>query len=390
MPAAEAERRVHRPPWRAAGRTWLGRSWSVKILITGGAGFLGYHIADDLKNRHDPAGERLTYVLYDLVEPDLAEYPRDTVFEQGDIRDADRLRAVFEEHQPNAVVHAAAALPLWRKSDIISVNVDGTRNVLQASLEAGVERVVHISSTAVYGVPEHHPLYENDPLQGVGTYGETKIQAEELCRTWRHKGLTVAIVRPKTFIGTARLGVFQILYDWVESGCRIPVIGPGDNRYQLLEVSDLVEAIWLCLSRPSTEVNDVFNVGAKEFNTVRDDVGALCEYAGNGAMVMATNAKLVKAFLRFAEVLHLSPLYKWVYGTADTDSFVSTEKIEETLGWQPQFSNAQALVRSYQWYLEHKEEVKGATGVTHRVAWRQGILGVVKWFLCLGNGRRRG
>ena len=134
-------------------------------------------------------------------------------------------------------------------------------------------------------------------------------------------------------------------------------------------------------SGPADVANDVFNIGAGEFHTVREDVGELCAYANSGATVLPTNARLVKAFLRVAEILHLSPLYKWVYGTADTDSYVSTEKLESTLGWQPQHSNAQALIRSYQWYLDHKHELAGATGVTHRVAWKQGILGVVKKFL---------
>lgn len=347
----------------------------MKLLITGGSGFLGYHIANDLRDKG------VEFILFDLVPAELAEYPEGTVYEQGDIRDKDKLAEVFERHKPDMVVHGAAALPLWKREDIYSVNVDGTRNVLQACVDAGVQRMVQISSTAVYGVPEKHPLYETDPMVGVGPYGETKIAAEELCAGWRHKGLVVCIIRPKTFIGTARLGVFQILYDWVESGCRIPVIGPGTNRYQLLEVCDLVQAIWLGLSGPVEKVNDTFNVGAKNFRTVNEDVGALCDYAGNGARVMGTWAPGVKLFLRIAEILHLSPLYKWVYGTADTDSFVSTEKIEQELGWDPKYSNADALIRSYQWYLEHKAEIAGATGITHRVAWRQGILGVIKWLL---------
>jgi nucleoside-diphosphate-sugar epimerase len=346
----------------------------VKLLITGGAGFLGYHIANDLADRD------VQCVLYDLVRADLAEYPAGTVSEVGDVRDAKRLAEVFAAHRPDAVVHGAAALPLAPRREIFSVNVEGTRTVLQACVDAGVARLVQISSTAVYGVPDKHPLYETDPMIGVGPYGETKIEAEKLCAGWRHKGLVTCVIRPKTFIGTARLGVFQILYDWVESGCKIPVIGNGQNRYQLLEVSDLVEAIWLGLSGPAEQVNDVFNVGAAQFQTVNEDVGALCAYAGNGSRVMRTPARLVKGFLRVAELLHLSPLYKWVYGTADTDSFVSTEKIA-ALGWQPKYSNAEALIRSYQWYLEHKAEIAGATGITHRVAWRQGILGWVKKLL---------
>lgn len=344
----------------------------MKLLITGGAGFLGYHIANDLADRE------VTSILYDLVPAELDEYPPGTVAEVGDIRDRQRLAEVITATAPEVIIHGAAALPLWKKQDIISVNVDGTRNVLDAALAAGVQRVVQISSTAVYGVPEKHPLEETDPVEGVGTYGETKIAAERLCSEYRAKGLAVPVIRPKTFIGTGRLGVFQILYDWVESGCKIPVIGRGGNRYQLLEVTDLVEGIHLLATGPVEVANDVFNIGASSFGTVLEDVGALCAYAESGARVMGTPAGPVKAFLRGAELLHLSPLYKWVYGTADKDSYVSTAKLENALGWRAKYSNADALVRSYQWYLDHKAEIAGATGVTHRVAWRQGILGVVK------------
>ena len=112
-----------------------------------------------------------------------------------------------------------------------------------------------------------------------------------------------------------------------------------------------------------------------------EDVGALCEYAGSGERVMPTLPWVVKPILALAEALKLSPLYKWVYGTADTDSFVSVEKIKTALGWSARYSNSQALIRSYQWYLDHKQEIGHGTGITHRVAWNQGILRVFKQLL---------
>lgn len=344
----------------------------MRVLVTGGAGFLGYHLANALAAKGD------TCILYDIATADLSEYPEGTIAIVDDVRDVEAFDRALAEHKPDAIVHAAAALPLWKPQDIYSTNIDGTRNVLRLARKHGIERVTFVSSTAVYGVPEKHPLYETDPMIGVGPYGESKIAAEKACEKARSEGLCVPVVRPKTFIGTARLGVFQILYDWVENSVRIPVIGNGKNLYQLLEVDDLCAAIHLTLTGEREKVNDTFNVGAKEYRTVNEDVGALCTFADSGSCVMGTPAGLVKPLLRLAETLRLSPLYKWVYGTADKDSFVSTEKIESTLGWQPQYSNAQALIRSYEWYLEHKAEIAGATGITHRVAWRQGILGLVK------------
>ncbi|HRU25043.1 MAG TPA: NAD(P)-dependent oxidoreductase, partial [Candidatus Latescibacteria bacterium] len=84
--------------------------------------------------------------------------------------------------------------------------------------------------------------------------------------------------------------------------------------------------------------------------------------------------------LRFLEMLHLSPLYKWVYETAATDSFVSIEKAERVLGFSPRFSNKQALVRNFEWYLEHLSEFENVTGISHRAPWKQGILKLFKVF----------
>jgi len=345
----------------------------MKLLLTGAAGFLGYHICNRLADKYEQI------IAIDIADFVKDEYPENVVFVNADIRDKAKMQEVFS--QGDVVAHGAAALPLWKPADIVSTNLEGTRNVLEAAKANDIERVVLISSTAVYGVPEKHPIYEQDPMIGVGPYGESKIEAEKLCAEYRDKGMVVPIIRPKTFIGTGRLGVFQILYDWVESGKKIPIIGNGQNRYQLLEVEDLVDSIYLLLSEPVEKANDTFNVGAKRFGTVREDVGAMCDFAKSGARVMSTPSWMVKPALELFWALRISPLYKWVYGTADKDSFVSIEKIEQTFNWEPKYSNADALIRSYRWYLEHKDEIAGAEGITHRVAWKQGILGFIKKFM---------
>lgn len=347
----------------------------MKIVVTGGAGFLGYHISQKI----DQITDFKNCLFFDIALFEKNEFNRDIKCIFGDVRDKDQMNEMMKG--VDVVIHCAAALPLWKKKDIYETNIDGTRNVLESSFKNNVNRVIHISSTAVYGVPDVHPLYETHPRHGVGPYGESKVKAEEICEDYRKKGLPVCVLRPKSFIGTARLGVFQILYDWVESGVKIPIIGSGKNRYQLFEVEDLVNAILLSSTLPIESINDTFNVGAKEFKTVNEDVGAMCEYAGTGARVMSTPAGLIKPILRFFEILNVSPLYKWIYGTADTDSFVSIEKAEQKLGWVPKYSNSDALIRSYQWYLDNKHTIQQGTGVTHRIAWKQGILAFFKKFL---------
>lgn len=360
----------------------------MKVLITGGAGFFGLHMARRLlMDGHE-------VVLLDIADFDLSEYETlgeplpegwesKVSFRKGDVRDPKSVGEALDS--VDVVIHAAAALPLWHPRDIFTTNVDGTRVVLECAQKRGIERVVFISSTAVYGIPEKHPLYEDDPLDGVGAYGKSKIAAERICLQFRQRGMVVPIVRPKTFIGPGRLGVFQILFDWVERGKPIPVVGSGLNRYQLLDVEDLTEAVMRLLTLPASLVNDTFNIGAERFGTVREDVQALCDHAGTGAYVLPTPSSLVKATLRVLETLKLSPLYKWVYGTADKDSFVAIDRAKAKLGWSPRYSNAEALCRTYDWYLAHKEELQGRTGVTHRVAWSQGALRVVRDLLPSGK-----
>lgn len=346
-----------------------------RVLVTGGAGFLGYHLAQNLPRRG------VAFMAFnDIAEFFKDEYPPDSLMVNIDVRDPEKMRALIKDNRIDIIVHCAAALPLWPREEIMSTNIAGVRNTLEQARAGNVERVIFISSTAVYGVPEKHPLYETDPRVGVGAYGVSKIAGEDVCAEFRASGMCVPVIRPKTFIGTARLGVFQILYDWVDAGKRIPIIGKGNNLYQLLEVTDLIEAIWLAGSAPADVANDIFNVGAQRYEKVKIDVGALCDFAGNGARVMPTPAPLVKGALAVFEFMKISPLYKWVYGTADKDSFVSTEKIEKKLGWKATNSNQDALITSHKWYLEHKEELmhQGKTGVTHRVGWDQGILKLFK------------
>ncbi len=343
----------------------------MKYLITGGSGFLGINLTRYLLDK----GHEV--ICYDIADFDYPERDRIT-FIKADIRD----RAALDRAMPGVhiVVHTAAALPLYSKEDIYTTDVIGTRNVVEAAYQAGVERLIHISSTAVYGIPDHHPLYEDDPLHGVGPYGEAKIEAERICLEYRQKGMCIPIIRPKSFIGPERLGVFALLYDWARDGRSFPVLGNGKNRYQYLDVEDLCDAIYLCATLPRERVNDTFNIGAKEFGTVAEDFQAVLDYAGHGKKVKPFPAGPVILGLRILEALGLSPLYKWVYETVAKDSFVSIEKAERVLGFRPKYSNKDALLRNFQWYLDNYEKFAHQSGVSHRVPWKQGALAIIKRF----------
>jgi nucleoside-diphosphate-sugar epimerase len=340
-------------------------------LVTGGAGFLGINLVRYLLAR----GHRVTSL--DIADFTYPEKDRVTIL-TGDIRDKAAVDRAMQG--VDIVVHTAAALPLYSREDILSTDVDGLRNVLQSAYEHKVERMIHISSTAVYGIPDHHPLVENDRLQGVGPYGEAKVSAEQLCDEYRAKGMCVPVIRPKSFIGPERLGIFAIFYDFAKDGKRFPVLGSGRNRYQLLDVEDLCDAIYLTATLDRAIVNDTFNIGAKVFTTIKEDYQAVLDAAGFGKRMISLPAKPAVAILIVLEKLKLSPVYKWAYGTYTEDSFVSIDKAERVLGYKPRYSNKDALVRNYQWYIEHMHEFENQSGVSHRVPWKQGILKVAKLF----------
>jgi nucleoside-diphosphate-sugar epimerase len=340
----------------------------MRWAISGGAGFLGLHLARKL------VAEGYEVRTLDLAPLDDAELERSVEELRGDVRDPGAAARLVDG--ADVLVHAAAALPIQASRESIrSVNVEGAAVTLAAALEAGVGRTVLISSTAVYGIPKHHPLREDAPLVGVGHYGESKIEAERVARRAGRRGLEVVILRPKTFIGPERLGVFEILFDWIREGRRIPILGDGSNRYQLLAVEDLVEAT---VSAATAEVaGETFNIGATEFGTVRSDLEGLIARAGSGSRLRPVPARPAELALRGLELAHLSPLAEWHYRTAHRDSYVDVSKAQRELGYAPRLSNEQALCETYDWYLANREGLRAA-GVTHRVPWDQRALGVLK------------
>jgi len=341
----------------------------MKVFITGGSGFLGINLVRFLLKKN------YQITSFDIVDFDYPEKSKIMAL-KGDIRDYQDLKNSMKGAQ--IIVHCAAALPSYKDQDVYTTDVLGTRNVLKAAKANKINRVVHISSTAVYGIVDKNPSFEGDALVPVGAYGKAKILAEKECEKYRSKGLLIPILRPKTFIGPERLGIFSLLYDWASSGHGFPVIGNGKNRYQLLDVSDLCEAIHLAMTLPASNINDVFNIGAKEFTTMAEDYQAVLDRAGYGKKIRCLPAGPMIFVLRVLDRLHLSPIYRWVYETASKDSFVNIDKAQKVLGFKPKYSNIDAIIRNYDWYQTNIDQFRKQTGLSHRALWKQGIFSLIK------------
>jgi nucleoside-diphosphate-sugar epimerase len=330
---------------------------TTRWAISGGSGFLGLALARRLAA--DGAGVR-SLDRVPLDEPGLEAFV-------GDIRsgpDATRLC-----HGADVLVHAAAALPIRGPTrELRSVNVDGTAELLRAARKAGVRRIVVVSSAVVYGLLPA-PVSEDAEPQPIEPYGRSKLEAERMALA---EGAVV--LRPTAFVGPGRLGVFGILFRFVSEGRRVYTLGPGRNRYQLLDVDDLVEAILLAAERPVE--GETFNVGAAEPGTVRDELEALIRHAGTQSRVTPLPARPARATLATLDLLGLSPLSRWHYASADRDVVFDTSRARALLGWTPGYTNAEALARAYDSYVMVGE--RQSPGRSHREPWRERALTVVR------------
>ncbi|MEU3597254.1 NAD-dependent epimerase/dehydratase family protein [Streptomyces sp. NPDC006798] len=344
----------------------------LSVAVTGAAGMLGSHLVARLAaDGHEVTG----------IDLRPAEHtPPGARHLIADIRDGAALARAFAG--ADALVHCAAALPSYPDDQIRSITVDGTRTVLTAAERARIPRVTHISSTAVYGLPKQVPTPEEHPREPVDPYSRAKAAAEEVCEEFRARGMCLPVLRPKTFVGPGRMGLFSMLFEWADEKRNFPVLGRGDVRIQMFGMADLVDVVIRVLEAPPEIANDVYNVGAAEFGTIREDFQAVLDAAGHGKRVVSLPAGPALAVLRGLERSGLSPVYgRLLYKLLD-DSYVDISRARERLGFRPRQSNRDAVLRTYDWWrtLPPARATTGTGGRTSRDPWRQGALGLAKVF----------
>ncbi|MET8509458.1 NAD-dependent epimerase/dehydratase family protein [Streptomyces sp. NPDC004787] len=346
-------------------------------MVTGGAGMLGA----TLINRLLADGHHVHCV--DLRAPRTAH--EKLVHTVSDVRDAPVMKRVTAD--ADVVVHCAAALPSYPAETIRSVIVGGTETVLGAAEANAVPRVVHISSTAVYGLPKVVPTPEDHPREPVDTYSAAKAEAEEVAERFRGREMCLPILRPKTFLGPGRMGLFAMLFEWAEEGRNFPVLGRGDVRIQMFDVADLVDAVVTAMEAPAERADDTFNLGATEFGTLREDFQAVLDAAGHGRKVRSLPARPALAALSLLQRSGLSPVYGRLLHKLLDDSFVATDKAREALGFRPRYSNRDAILRTFDWWRAEQaararqttaRPARRSEGVTSVEPWRQGALSLAK------------
>jgi nucleoside-diphosphate-sugar epimerase len=339
-----------------------------RSLVTGGAGYFGRLLVDKLTQQGH------TVRVFDLNEVDDPGPELEAI--RGDIRDADAVRKACSGM--DLVFHNVAQVPLAKDRALFrSVNIDGTRILLSACLETGIRKVVHTSTSAVYGVPKQNPVNEQTPPTPMEAYGRAKLEGEALCAEFGRKGLDYSIIRPRTIMGHGRLGIFQILFEWIHEGRNVPVFNGGHNVYQFVHADDLADACILAGLRAGIAE---YNCGTDRFGTLRETLEALCRHAATGSKVTSLPMWPAVAGMKVASTLGLSPLgayHALMYGRS---LYFDSSKARNELGWRPKYSNQEMFVDSYEWYLRNRRAVLTAkSGASHhRSAVKQGLLSLVK------------
>ena len=337
-----------------------------RVLITGGSGYFGTVLAA----RAAADGDQVR--TFDLNPPDTAGPVVEYV--AGDVRDPQALRAACEG--VDVVLHNVAQVPLAKDRALFeSVNVVGTANLLVAARDAGVAKVVHTSSSAIFGIPEHNPVTEDTPGRPLEAYGRAKLEAEMLCREAADGGLDVTIMRPRTILGHGRLGIMAVLFEFVADGAPVFVLGGGDNRYQFVHAADLAEAGLRAAARDGPTV---YNIGALEFGSMRDTLEALVAEAGTGSRVRSLPVAPARVAMRALAGAGLVPFAPYHWLLYSESLWFDVTKACTELDWKPVHSNASALVESYEWFLEHRAEVDAMRGSHHQSPARLGALRLLK------------
>ena len=288
----------------------------MKILITGGAGFIASHLVDALvSNGHDVC------VVDNLSTGDICNVNKEAKFYEIDILDSMELKSIFEFEKPDLVSHHAAQtsvrLSEENPTNDVSTNVIGTLNILNLCLNYDVKKIVFPSTCAVYSEPSYLPMDEEHPIDPKSIYGLSKYTAENYIRFFSKSNvLKYTIVRYGNVFGPRQnplgeAGVVSIFTGQMLNGIQPVIFGDGNKTRDYVFVSDIVRANLNALDEISD--NQIFNLASgKEisdfeiFSSVRNNIGIDVE--PNFANIRKGEAKRVSLSIKKAnEILKWKP-----------------------------------------------------------------------------------
>ncbi len=349
-----------------------------KILITGGAGFVGSHLVEYLLRKGD----------YKIVVFDKLEYHKPKNFKssvtyvKGDIISQKDVRGVFKMYGPFLTVyHLASAMPNKAVSDDIlwKTNVLGTRNIIKESVKNKAKSFIFTSSNVAYGIASILPVTEKTPLEPLEIYGRSKAQAEKELARFK-KDINIQIFRCPVITGVGRLGLQAILFEFISENKNIYLLGDGENKYQFVDAMDVATAL-----EKASYINgfDIYNIGADQILTLREIYQKVINFATSTSKIISLPKAPLLFLLSLLDKLNTSPLGVYQYTMLGRSLYMDTNKIKKKFGWKPKKTNVETFLENYQWYKENKGKftVIGSSSVSeNRSLPKMGILKLVKLF----------
>ncbi len=317
-------------------------------LVTGGSGYVGESIIERLSK----IGEKV--ISLDTIASNKKLNNVEYII--GSVLDKDLVYNITSK--VNYIHHNAALVPLTKSGNLFrKVNLEGTRNVLNAAIKNHVDHFCHMSSSAVFGLPVELPLTNLSDRIPVEIYGQSKKDAEDIVISLMaaNNNFSASIVRPRTILGTKRLGIFELLFKWISQGIDAFLIGEGSGLFQFAHINDIVNSsIQSCLLKKK----GIFNVGALEFSSLYDDLKALTVYANTGSRVKKLPENITIGGLKILDKLNLSPFAPWHYLTYHKSFYFDSSYVFKELNFSPKGSNIECLKEAYDSYIENKEQLE--------------------------------
>jgi dTDP-glucose 4,6-dehydratase len=329
------------------------------LIITGGAGFIGSALIRHLLRDSDYRVinlDKLTYAgnLESLADVDSYD---NYAFIQADICDAAAIDSIFEQYQPDAVMHLAAESHVDRSidgpADFVQTNLVGTYTLLEATRKhwlkldddkAAAFRFHHISTDEVYGTLGDSGLFtEQTAYQPNSPYSATKAGSDHLVRAWHHTfGLPVVMTNCSNNYGPYQFPekLIPLMINNALAGKPLPVYGNGENIRDWLYVDDHVEALQLVLERG--DVGESYNIGGFNEHTNLDVVHRLCD-----TLDELLPESPYKPHRQLIEFVTDRPGHDQRYA-------IDASKINQELGWQPRETFDSGLRKTVQWYLDNQ------------------------------------
>lgn len=317
-----------------------------RAAVTGASGFVGTALVQRL------AEAGVIVVGTDRYAPE-SPLPVES-FVVADIGDDEALAGVVAG--VDVVFHLGAVASIARAPQGLyqRVNVEGTDRVLSLARAAGVQRVVHMSSSTVYGVPDQVPISEEAPLAPACPYSRSKADAEAVCARYGDDGVEVAIIRPRVVVGPGRAGIFALLFTFLRKGLPILLPGGASNQFQLTAVDDLADACLLAAnSDVSVEGARVFNIGSQVNRSLRGDLEELVRHAESDSRLVPVPAWPATTSLSALHSLGMGPMVPEQLKVLTADFVLDTRRAREELGFQPSGPNVRGLLAAWDWWRDN-------------------------------------